>query len=950
MRYQRLGNLTRGNLSLSHSTLSHSRLGRFSPGHSRLGGLMLGAWLAAWPLAAHADNLSNARDALRKGDLKTAQIELRNAVRADPQNADAHFWLAKVSMDLNDPVAAEREATAARDRGFDPRQAIPLLAETLLAQSKFDEVLDKIKPLGGDPGLDAAILVVRGYAQIGKRQPAEAEKSFADAERIAPNAAEPLLADARLAVANGDLDKATRKIDQAIAARPKSPDALLAKVNLLRLKNDGTGAMVVLDGLINDQPALAQARLDRASLALALGKNDLARSDIDAVLKATPGSTQAIYLRAVMEAQARDYPAADKDLERIAGFLPRIQRGYYVLAVVKEQLGQWEQAEDAARKYLGRAPEDLAAYKVLARIQFARRRPDQVVATLGKITDAGKGDAETYDLIGRAYASTGQSDAAITAFQKAKTLAPEDVGLQTRLANARLGAGQIDAALGDLEHTLQLAPKQPVVGEALFFAALASGDLTKAADALAKVKAAQGDTDVTGNLEGLYKLARIDLPGARDTFQAVAQKYPDFAPARINLARVLMMLGERAEGEKILGALLAKMPAAEPALSMLVASFVRDGRFAPSIALLEAARTADPANLRLLASLGDLYIRSGNAQGALDLVAQQKPAVAASKEALSVKAAAQLTLGRKKEAMQTCADLLKIDPSLTAVRRQREALLIEAGDLETARNLVREGIALAPRAYVFYEDLVMIDLKSPGIDAALATAARLSAQDRQFAALRGLKGDVYLAANRPQDAVNAYTEAMADGPDNGLAGKLAGAQMRNGKPDAAIQTLSDWVGKHPDDMVALEQLSEIQLGLNRLDDAARSIEKLLAQKPHDPVALNNLAWIYQQKNDPRARDLARQAYVLSPGPQTADTLGWILTTTGDAGDGVALLRQASNDAAGDPRIQYHYAVALNATGKREEASKLLNAVVALKDEFPEKNEARKALADIGKGS
>ena len=51
---------------------------------------------------------------------KSAQIDLRNAVRNDPQNAEAHFWLGRVALELGDPVAAEREAQAARDMGFRP--------------------------------------------------------------------------------------------------------------------------------------------------------------------------------------------------------------------------------------------------------------------------------------------------------------------------------------------------------------------------------------------------------------------------------------------------------------------------------------------------------------------------------------------------------------------------------------------------------------------------------------------------------------------------------------------------------------------------------------------------------------------------------------------------------------------------------------------------------------
>ncbi len=77
-----------------------------------LGWIMLGAWIAIWPVAAHADYLSTARDSMKKGDLKSAQIDLRNAIREDPQNAEAHYWLARVSFELGDPVASEGAADA----------------------------------------------------------------------------------------------------------------------------------------------------------------------------------------------------------------------------------------------------------------------------------------------------------------------------------------------------------------------------------------------------------------------------------------------------------------------------------------------------------------------------------------------------------------------------------------------------------------------------------------------------------------------------------------------------------------------------------------------------------------------------------------------------------------------------------------------------------------------
>jgi Flp pilus assembly protein TadD len=108
--------------------------------------IALGAWIGAVPLAAHADYLSSAKAALKKGDLKAAHIELRNAVRNDPQNAEAHYWLGQVSFELGDAVASEREATAAFERGFDPHETVALLAQSLLTQNKYQEILDKLRP------------------------------------------------------------------------------------------------------------------------------------------------------------------------------------------------------------------------------------------------------------------------------------------------------------------------------------------------------------------------------------------------------------------------------------------------------------------------------------------------------------------------------------------------------------------------------------------------------------------------------------------------------------------------------------------------------------------------------------------------------------------------------------------------------------------------------------
>jgi Flp pilus assembly protein TadD len=121
---------------------------------------------------------------------------------------------------------------------------------------------------------------------------------------------------------------------------------------------------------------------------------------------------------------------------------------------------------------------------------------------------------------------------------------------------------------------------------------------------------------------------------------------------------------------------------------------------------------------------------------------------------------------------------------------------------------------------------------------------------------------------------------------------------------------------------------------------------VLATRPNDAIALNNLAWIYSQRDDKRARALAQRAYLLAPSPQAADTLGWILTRAGDAGLGTLLLRRAAQQLTRDPAVQYHLAVALKASGHAADASAVLGALLAKAGPFDERDRARALQAEL----
>ena len=93
----------------------------------------------AWPAAYGQDSAASVKKAegyIAQGNLKAAEIELRNAIRDAPQDPVLHARLADVYLQLGDAVAAEREARAAHASNGDEVDFVPVLANALLAQGR----------------------------------------------------------------------------------------------------------------------------------------------------------------------------------------------------------------------------------------------------------------------------------------------------------------------------------------------------------------------------------------------------------------------------------------------------------------------------------------------------------------------------------------------------------------------------------------------------------------------------------------------------------------------------------------------------------------------------------------------------------------------------------------------------------------------------------------------
>lgn len=925
-----------------------------------------GGWYALRP----GDALAQARTLMQRGDLRGAQLVLRDLVRSQPDLAEAHFRLGQVQLRLGDPVAAEHEFREAVAHGTDEHAARPMLAQALTGQHQAELVLRDYNDTGLDAGQSADLHIARALAAAQLAQFDLARKEALAAQQAAPSP-EAALDLARIELAAGDPGAAGHAVDQALTLDPHLYAALSLRARILTQQNKPAEAITAYDAAFADPSSkavnLAGDRFAQANLYLSKGNDAAARSAVEAGLKTAPAAPLGNYLLSVLDVRAGQWRPADEALTAVGTALATFPRADLLLATVKANVGQPQQALDAAEHYNVRHPQDPSGAKLLAEIDLILGRAPAAIRLLTPWTAANPPDPDILSLLSRAYAASGQPGNAQAALRKAVASSQTNPGALTRIAAIAMREGNPGLSSDALQAVLSAdtpaqasaggsptlvnapdtppAPARADTAAALVVAALRAGQMDRAAAALETLRTAHGDAEQLDLLTGAVKLAQFDLPAARAAFESARARDPASTEALANLARVMVLQGERDAAVNLLREGLAKQPADQ----RLVAAWLElTGSPTDSVPILEAAHAAAPDNTSFTVLLSGLYLQTKQPDKALAL-ANGLPADTPLQ--LGLRADAQRALGNTNEAVTLWQALLAKSPQDTALRLRIVGILVGDGHDAAASAMLQQGLDAHPDDAGLQAEAVALAVRKGGLAAGLSRADEFAARSKALPTLV-LKGDLLMANRKFSEAAAAYAQTRAlpgVKPEDAeaLVLRQASALMAAGDGAGGTKLLTDWQAAHPNSVAATQMLADADIAAGRLTDARTKIETVLASNPDNPAALNNLAWILQQQGDyEKSRSLANRAYSLAPTPQIADTLGWALFKTGKAADALALLRQAAAGQQRDPTVQYHYAAALKQAGKTDEAKAVLKPVLAAAGPFKDRTDAEQLMQSL----
>jgi tetratricopeptide (TPR) repeat protein len=320
------------------------------------------------------------------------------------------------------------------------------------------------------------------------------------------------------------------------------------------------------------------------------------------------------------------------------------------------------------------------------------------------------------------------------------------------------------------------------------------------------------------------------------------------------------------------------------------------------------------------------------------------------------------------ETIQQAEAALEVDPENLRARMLRGRALLQQGDLYQAGAVLGSLSRQVPESVDVRLQLAYVSLNKRNYwEAEAAFNKILEQKPAEWRALAGLV-DTDLAQNHLDKAFSRLEAELARSHGSpAVRYLLATTALRNGKYNVAIQNFRELATQTPNSIDAQIQLADVfrlkgdvhnaivtlqraavlqpkdprpasllpfLLEMeNRAQEAKLVVRSELAQRPDDPLAMNNLAYLLAQTGDSldEALKLARKAVSQAPNnPAFLDTLGYVYLKRDQNDDALDIFDHLIRKYPDDPACAYHTGMAWYQKGDRARAKTLLAHALELR--------------------
>lgn len=900
------------------------------------------AWRAAY--MPDADDHFRAAEAARNDRaFSAAIIHYKNVLLEAPDNLEARWRLGQIYLTLKQIPDAVSALENARSFGERQPEVWLDLARAQIEAGEFSDSLSTLARYTGPDQSAAEALKARANLALGESDTAKALLSAAT--RRDPDALSLHLATARLAISEHDLVGTDAAITKALALAPDSTEALLLQGRARMLQGRATDAATAYRRASELMTTGNEALAGLAEALLAGGKTDEAVAIVGQLEARSPGTVGVEFLKGWLAYARQEWAQAESALLLVVKAAPKHPQALLMLGDSCFRQAKFNQAEEYLKAFDGYFPDQPQALKMLGALYIKQGRAVDAIKIMTPLATAsnGKPDAGTLALLSYAHYAAGEMDQGKAYLEQAQSLAPESKLLQTQEALGDIAAGHTAVGIGDLEKLAAGADGGPS-RQALTYVHLLQGDAESALQSARALIDLKPEDPLAHNLLGIALAKNNDPEAARAAFKKALSSNAKFAPALANLGFLAFANGAADQGETYLRQALAADKSYTAASLALAAVAEGKGLMEDATRLLEDAIAAQPQAAQPKWLLADRRLRAGATEDASKLA---EAAYALAPNAIQSRLRWGIFLlqaGRAADAIDILTALHEDAPEFTPATVALGHASRAAGRWDPARTHYRTVLHGAPERLDILWSLLAVEIGAKDYPAAEDVIDNMRSHHPTTQDAARARGELALAQGRPADAVVIFEKIFKETPGSATLMRLVDALQQKGDTDAMQENMTTWLTEHPEDTPVRLRLGTFELMTGMSRAAQTTFEDALKHAPENAIALNNLAWLYDQADDDRALGLAERAYQALPNsPEAADTLGWIMVRRDEARNALPLFEKARERMPAEPNIQFHHAFALAEIGSTDKARELLTALFAQQTDFESANEARALL-------
>ncbi|MDA8621516.1 PEP-CTERM system TPR-repeat protein PrsT [Psychrosphaera sp.] len=827
---------------------------------------------------------TEAQQLAEKKQWAQATIELKNALKQEPEFAEARLLLADIYFQSGNFVFAEKEYLLAIEHNADLNKVLPNLFSTYIGLFKFEDVL--LFDIDGLDGLSPEVIDAHNaYQVIALINMADSVAAKSIEINSDGQSKYKLLHQAYIASLD-NRETALEKLDAALDLDGKFSDAIFLKAILQTAKLNYSAAISSWEAYLELKPSHSIASLYLADTHNLNGQHEEASEIINKYLKKYPNSPTAKQIRAFSYFELDKYEEAYLDAEfayqnGLTSDGIRLLAGYSAFRTNK-----LEQALNYLEPVAEKLGKNHPVHRAYMLTQYKLGKNTDIIDTID--VEDGLDSIENQLLAASAYRLLANNDShnAELAIDKLSQNSNLNRMQKFQLALLKFSTNDKNAGIELLESAQQDDPTALNTSYALAKAYLQDSEFEKA-NHIAK-QLVNSEHQAHGYLlesEILEKQGNLD--DALVSIDRAISLSPASYKFRIIQSRLLKQLGRINEAAEV----VIKQLNQKPDIPVLYVELYKLEAISDiekrSLKQLSSYVETNPEQHQLKLTLTQLLLEEGRLQEAYSVISSISPDhLSAPAVLMAQKSKLEIQLEQFSEADKTYKDWVSIEPNNPQARLQQIIYYDMVGNSQAALDA-------SQRAYVKFADndaIAMLNahllLRSGNVNSANKIYKASSDRAKMTTVGKQVYGNILVLNNKTQDGLRLLLETHDEFTNHYNIGLIVYAYQKLDSRETAIVFLDKYLGSNPNDLKSRFLLAN-ELMLTNPKRAITEYALILENTPNSLLALNNIAYLYQKEGELETAD----KYISQAVTQAPNNIN-ILDTAADIKLGLNLKAEA----------------------------------------------------------